>query len=291
MAKKNGFTLVELLVVIAIIALLVSILLPALGQAMNQARAVVCLTHIRAWGLVFTTFFEDNDHNTIGYPIATKHSEGYGTGTPGAESWPASLHDYYGQDTKIRFCPEAKITPGAITYGDKETSWSWGWVDDVDWTGSYGINNWMYSPPPGVTSSWGHEFGDPTVHGYDPQPAMNWGNVDEVTTAANVPLFLECATIGGFSYHSVTPGVEADASDPTSIAFVNSYMINRFAMNRHGKGTLNSLFFDLSARRIGIKQLWKLKWHQQFDVNGPWTSAGGILPQHWPEWMDGFQDY
>ena len=150
----------------------------------------------------------------------------------------------------------------------------------------------MYSPPPGVTSSWGHEFMDPTQRGdYDPQPPLNWGTVDAVTTADNVPLFAECAMIGGFSYHTVRPVPQEPQAPDYMIGFIGSFHINRFAMDRHGNGELNSLFFDGSARRVGIKELWKLKWHPQFDVNGPYTKAGGMTPGDWPEWMQDFQDY
>ena len=59
--KKNGFTLVELLVVVAIIALLVSILLPALGKAQDQARTVVCATKQHNLIIAWTNYSQDYD--------------------------------------------------------------------------------------------------------------------------------------------------------------------------------------------------------------------------------------
>lgn len=58
----NAFTLVELLVVIAVIAVLASLLLPALARARNKARAVTCLNNERQLGLasqIYTDEFND----------------------------------------------------------------------------------------------------------------------------------------------------------------------------------------------------------------------------------------
>lgn len=58
---KSGFTLVELLVVIAIIALLMSILMPALRRVKMQAEEVKCKANLRQVGLIMFMFFQDED--------------------------------------------------------------------------------------------------------------------------------------------------------------------------------------------------------------------------------------
>ena len=47
----------------------------------------------------------------------------------------------------------------------------------------------------------------------------------------------------------------------------------------------------LSVRKIGIKELWTLKWHMQWETANEWTKAGGVLPDDWPTWLRKFKDY
>jgi prepilin-type N-terminal cleavage/methylation domain-containing protein/prepilin-type processing-associated H-X9-DG protein len=111
--SSRGFTLVELLVVIGIIAVLVGILLPALGKARSSAQTVACKSNLRQ--LVQATTMFANEHqqylpkaeNNAGPVVmgfATVQGASWGMSWP-SMSWQHALLKYVGNKKEVFQCP------------------------------------------------------------------------------------------------------------------------------------------------------------------------------------------
>ena len=110
-----SFTLIELLVVVAIIALLVSILLPSLKRARDQAKATVCASGFKQTGLALLYYIEDNDGHILPWSFGRK-SDGLG-------GWPSGFHDYGIIDSRTHYFLRC---PAAVEFVDYAGDSPWG---------------------------------------------------------------------------------------------------------------------------------------------------------------------
>jgi len=272
--NKKGFTLIELLVVIAIIALLMSILMPALQRVKNQARTTACLANLKQWGLMFAMYTGDNDGKFFSGQI-----NGQWTGS--GRFWREAMRPY-SKDDKTWLCPQATKNRGYGNSGGGGTmplSWDEAWVivDNADGDpdiGSYGLNGWVLNPPSNVTSVYGRS------------PASDHWRTSYVQGSNNIPVFTGSWWVDSWPRHTDAPPTQGERPSDT----VNTNEMNRVCVNRHG-GFVNCLMMDWSVKKTGLKELWTLKWNRSYNINGPWTKAGGVNPDNWPEWMRPFKDY
>jgi len=269
MNKQKGFTLIELLVVIAIIALLVAILMPALSKARAQARAVVCMSNLHQWGMCFLMYTsEHNDRFNRGW---TPES-----GNDRSGMWMNLLLSYYDNMADLCSCPTTKLEELGWEPGSTFKPWCWYPNGDPKNPGrvvygSYGINRWVIDPPASMTDFRG-------------KPTKNCWRKTNVKGASNIPLLLDSLWTDAEPDHlDLPPDYQGQYSKHNRIRI--------YCLDRHPGHTINSVFLDCSVRKIGIKEIWKLKWHRKYDINGPWTKAGGVMPGDWPEWMSDFEEY
>jgi len=272
----TGFTLIELLVVISIIVLLMAILVPTLQRVKRQAKAAKCQSNLHQWSLTFATFSVDTEsQNPSDAPWG-------GWWWPWMQGETPKWGAYYGDCNDMSLCPMAtKLGRSNPHYesvewpGSKFSAWvnngrpSWG-----AFAGSYGANAWLWylfiRPLPASstigTKAW-----------------RAWS----ARGASSVPVFFDCIHAGASLDTSYDPPPQYDdmytPDEPEWPACT-------VCINRHNEGT-NSLFMDWSVRKVGLKELWTLKWHRQFDTAGPWTKAGGAITEDWPKWMRKFKDY
>lgn len=126
-AKANraaGFTLIELLVVVGILSLLISILLPSLGQARQSAKCVCCYMQVRAIGQATHIYTQDSNEYfppSIMTAPGPKETWEYlivrqlGGDANAAKANPTYFNQYY---NGVYRCPnDARTTPNKFSYG------------------------------------------------------------------------------------------------------------------------------------------------------------------------------
>jgi prepilin-type N-terminal cleavage/methylation domain-containing protein/prepilin-type processing-associated H-X9-DG protein len=279
--RRSGFTLIELLVVIAIIAILASLLLPALSRAKEKGRSIVCLNNQRQIALNHRMAIDEETDGSLG-----SLSVGY---------W---FWNSVGDPNQGWICPDAPekgnanhpsqsaLAPGIVLQECGFGSFNSPWWDQGGGlfiasdpffnppkfrTSSYALNYWLLHVPPSFDN------GPPNTLENVDAPRLQFLNEGQISNPVKIPVVCDGASPWVLTFD---PTIEADSFHPdgSSYPYISGLDLPSVAFFRHGDhpnrvpaywplsqrlpGANNVMFFDGHGESVPLENLWTLTWNR-----------------------------
>jgi prepilin-type N-terminal cleavage/methylation domain-containing protein/prepilin-type processing-associated H-X9-DG protein len=252
----RGFTLIELLVVIAIIAILASLLLPALSRAKLKVKGIKCVSNLKQLGLAHKLYTNDTG-SMLPFESPTRNYV-----------WLDQLSKNYSKVDEIRICPVAPVDQSKLgSEGTATRAWSNKGINGrtgKPWAGSYGLNGWTYA------GDWPQSW--VTQHGMARDLAFLTDS--DVRSSSRTPLFCDAM------WRNQWPMIKQRPASSLSKGSTENVGFSRITLTRHGgvspgeefrpksknilPGAINVVFSDGHAELTQLNDLWSLKWHKKY---------------------------